>query len=155
MNVASLAKFSAKLLITGAVLGWLLFTIDLGATENVLANAELWPLMICVIIYASNFAVCGFRWRTIVGALGNRLTVRFSISASFIAGFFSQVAPGGGYGGDIYRVVALGEMIESHMKALVSVMLDRASGVTAVMLAIIVGCPVRFCTFPMNASFLF
>lgn len=148
MNLASLAKISAKLLITGAALGWLLSTIDLGATANILVSAELGPLMICVILYASNFAVCGIRWHTILRVFGQSPTIWFSTNASFIAGFFSQVAPGGGYGGDIYRVIALGGKIGSNMTALLTVLLDRASGMIAATLSVVVGCPLVLLYFP-------
>ena len=145
---------AAKVLVTAGLIYLVVSNADTGRLISVVRMADPALALAAGILYALTFVVGGIRWRVISAEFGNASSLGFHVRAFFVSGFFSQIVIGGGYGGDVYRVWALADRSKSKLKALMSVLIDRLSGLMAAILTVAFAAPLYWILFPDDTSIL-
>ncbi|KAA3627124.1 MAG: UPF0104 family protein [Proteobacteria bacterium] len=145
----------AKLLVTFGLLTGVFLSTELLDLKAALLRADYALLVLTVALYFTAYLVGGIRWWGIGGALGYTETIGFFVRLFFISGFFSQFLVGGGYGGDVYRIWALGRKTGNMLKSFSTVFIDRASGLIGALLVVVLLVPVYWFEFPDHIELLF
>ncbi len=127
----------SKFLLTSVLLYIVSINIDFETLLSSLARADFSLILLAVFLYVLTFVVGGFRWFIINRELNISISIRDCVRIFFVGGFFSQFLVGGGYGGDIYRVWALGSHTDKQLLSVVSVFIDRTSGLVSVVFVIL------------------
>ncbi len=117
-----------RVAVAPALLLAVLWTVDLQAVRQQLAQARpAWLLAGLACAVASNMA-SAWRWCALVRWLGHRLAGLRAQAIYFQAMAISALLPGAVVGGDVYRALALRRDGQGALEAGLSVLLDRLSG---------------------------
>jgi len=133
-SVKKFAVFSLKILIAGAIIGYMLRDYEnLAASFRGFDMKYLLPAMVC---YGAHMAVCAWRWRRLAAMLGVELTAFEALSITMQGYFFSLVIPGGAIGGDVVKmgVVSRRSPSGNKMEGAFTVLMDRIVGMIALFL---------------------
>lgn len=143
-----------RLLVAGGLIFYLGLRLDLRAAWHELAAAGLGACVAAVAVSVAQTAVLAWRWQRILAA--QRIQLGFGQVARlvFIGAFFNQWLPTS-VGGDAVRLVMLHAAGPSLRQATQAVLVDRLSGVAALMLLILPGLPGVAALSAGDASFLF
>lgn len=118
----------ARLALAPVLLLAVLWTVDLRAVGQQLAQASPgWLLVGLTCSVLSNLA-SAWRWCALVRWLGHGLAWRQAQRLYFQAMAISALVPGAVVGGDVFRAVALRRSGQGALEAGLSVLLDRLSG---------------------------
>ena len=118
----------ARLALAPVLLLAVLWTVDLRAVGQQLAQASPgWLLVGLACAVLSNLA-SAWRWCALVRWLGHGLAWRQAQRLYFQAMAISALVPGAVVGGDVFRAVALRRSGQGALEAGLSVLLDRLSG---------------------------
>lgn len=110
---------------------WLLSTTyDVGDSIDRLAGLNLWWLLSALLLFAILIILATFRWRVILGALGENIPFWPAAGIVTIGLFFNQVLPSN-LGGDAMRIWRLHRRGAGLGRAVGSVMLDRVIALVA------------------------
>jgi len=113
-----------------ALLAWLLARTDAGALRRTLAAADPGWLVLAFAIQVGSKSFGVLRWRTLLGALGQRVSRRRLLRLVMVGLFFNQILPSS-VGGDVARGLGLAERSIPRATAAASVVGDRVVGVLA------------------------
>jgi uncharacterized membrane protein YbhN (UPF0104 family) len=135
---------NARLFVTIGILSWLAWRTDWHRVGHAFQNLrlELWlaAFSLCVLMQV----ISGWRWQLLARPLGFHGRVRDYTSYYFIGMYFNLLLPTS-VGGDVVRAWFLDHRKGRRLAALVSVLVDRASGLLVLLLvactAVIV-CPI-------------
>jgi len=109
--------------------------VDLPLVAEHLRSAQPAPLLGAIMLYAIlGSVVRGFRWRTLVIALGHRIPVTRATGLFLVGTFFNQLLPTG-IGGDVVRTLILGRDGLGRARAASTVIVDRAVGILMLLAA--------------------
>jgi len=97
-------RIVGTLLLTGAAVAYVLWKIDLGATGDVLRQANLWWFALAVLIMVGTVPVLAARWQALLRAHGVLEPLGWLTRAYFVAYTAGQILPTS-LGGDAVRVV--------------------------------------------------
>lgn len=128
----------AKILVTVGLLGAVATATDLSALQSLLSRLEALSALLAVALLAAIAAVSGLRWWLVGRAIGASLPLKDCVTLMFVGGFFTQVLPTS-IGGDAVRVLLAGRRGLPYGKAFSGVMLERASGLVALVLMVAAG----------------
>lgn len=96
------AFFALKLLISVALIGYVLWGTDLAAIRAALTNvAPVW-LVLAFLLHLPGTALIAWRWSLLLGAKGVRPGFRYLFASTMAASFFKQFMPSI-VGGDVIR----------------------------------------------------
>ncbi|MGE5766268.1 MAG: lysylphosphatidylglycerol synthase transmembrane domain-containing protein [Bacteroidota bacterium] len=126
---------AAKLAISAGLLGAVLAAGDPAALAALLSRLAPGPALAAVLLLAAITAVSGLRWWLVGRAIGAPLALKDCVALMFVGGFFTQVLPTS-VGGDAVRVLLAGRRGVPYGKAFNGVMLERASGLVALVLVV-------------------
>jgi uncharacterized protein (TIRG00374 family) len=100
-----------------ALFGYVLWRIDLDEAARVLVQADLGLLgaALCMTALAM-VGLTGYRWQRVVAVQGAHVPLSH-LARYFLIGYFYSMLTPGSIGGDVYRVVKLGQELEAHGKA--------------------------------------
>jgi len=137
-NSKSVIIFIVKLLISVGLLGYLLTRIDVERFIYTLASADFSYVALALLVYLLTQFVSAMRWTVLTRPLGIRTPYKELAVYYFIGMFFNLFAPST-VGGDVTRVYYLSRdqnkdqkrTAESTVFAAVSVLMDRAIGMVA------------------------
>lgn len=119
-----------KLLVSLVLLALIAQGIDLGGVGGmVLALTPAWAAA-AVLSLAGIVLVSAFRWWLVIDAIGVRQPFRRILCLMFIGNFFTQVLPTS-VGGDALRIWQLSRFGVAMNRAFIGVMLERISGLIA------------------------
>jgi len=125
--------FLLRLVFTGASLAVLAAIVDFGRLWADLSQIDAGYAGLAVALHAAIVALLGWRWRTILGALGVRRRIDWAIGLTFVATLLNLLLPLS-LGGDVGRVL-LGRRSDIGLAVGASVaVFDRVIGVTALAL---------------------
>src|SRR5262245_15599536 len=130
-----------KIGLSALALCFLAFTVDLAAAWRHMASQSPWLVAAAVIALSGQVVLGALRWHTILASLGARASVRDTLRVFYVAAFFSNWLWGGAVAGDSVRTWLSLRMQMRVMRAITSVLLDRAVAVAGVAILVIVTAP--------------
>jgi hypothetical protein len=122
-----------KALVSVAIVGGLLWRVDLGALAGVVARIHAATAALVLLVYLSGQLVSATRWHGICRSAGLERPLAGLIRVYFGAMFFNLFAPAT-FGGDTMRVYALARGGGSRARALATVIMDRVVGLVVLLL---------------------
>ncbi|MCA1553632.1 MAG: flippase-like domain-containing protein, partial [Chloroflexi bacterium] len=130
----------AKLLISIALLVFVLSRVGLQETLDKLRNADFGLLLLALALFVLGVPLRAFRWRALLADRQLPVPVGVLTQLYFIGQFFNTFLPSG-FGGDVVRVVELARYGVSKAESVSTVFLDRLSGLVAFFLMTLVVLP--------------
>lgn len=129
---------TAKIAVSLGLLAAVAAASDLAALESLLARLQPLYAGAAVLLLAAILAVSGLRWWLVGRAIGAPLPLSDCLALMFVGGFFTQVLPTS-VGGDAVRSLLAARRGLSYGKAIGGVLLERASGLLALVLMVAAG----------------
>ena len=126
---------AAKILVSVALLAAVVAASDLGAVRALLVRLDPGHALLAVVLLAGIALVSGLRWCLVGRAIGAPLPLRDCVSLMLVGTFFTQVLPTS-IGGDAVRILLAGRHGLPYGRAFSGVMLERASGLLALVLMV-------------------
>ncbi|MEI6244367.1 MAG: lysylphosphatidylglycerol synthase transmembrane domain-containing protein [Acidobacteriota bacterium] len=123
----SLLTWTAKILISGGLLYWLLSKIDRGQLWHTVQNASLAWLAVAMALYVVVVLISSWRWHRLLEAQHVHATYAHVTGSFLVATFFNNFLPSN-IGGDVIRIRDTAEAAGSKTRAATIVLLDRAIG---------------------------
>ena len=139
----------ARLLITAAILAWVLRQVDGRAALNAVTSFDGWALTGSLAFIAADRMLMLRRWRLLVRpwtSLSDAELTRVFFVSAFVGSFLPA-----GVGGDAARAYALGRHTGNSGPALASVVVDRWMGLLAVAVSGCVGLAMSVSAVPREA----
>jgi glycosyltransferase 2 family protein len=129
---------AARLIITAAILAYLLRSIDLGAAVQAMLRVDPWWFALTLVFVALDRGVMAIRWVLLLRAAGvdlpTRSAVRIFLTSSFVGSFLPA-----GIGADAARAYAVASRTSQGSQAVASVGVDRILGLVAIVALGVVG----------------
>lgn len=147
--------FAFKALVTLGLLYFIFQNVNLYKLADILVSADLIYLVMSACLYAFTFIIGGKRWHVIIRGFCKGISLLLCIRAFFISGFLSQIVIGGGYGGDIYRVLLVADKVGGKFISFLTVLIDRLSGLVAAAIVIAFSGPLYWVIYPEHFHILF
>jgi uncharacterized membrane protein YbhN (UPF0104 family) len=126
---------SLKILVSGILVFYLTKEIDFSSAFNQVADSNLFFLFASLFVMWIQICVGGFRWRSVLIAIGQKFSVLNAIKLFYVGAFFSQALPSA-VGGDPVRIYMSYRYGLTVREAINGVLLERV--VTVVALIIVV-----------------
>jgi uncharacterized protein (TIRG00374 family) len=125
-----IALLALKLLVTAALLAWIIDRIEWSEFLATLAGASPWIIGAVVVMRLNGIALSAFKWQRLMAVHGvwfgfGRL-LRWYLVASFLNNFLPS-----SIGGDSYRIYKTWRNERGRGAAVLAVLLERVSGVAA------------------------
>ncbi len=135
-----------KVFITVAGLAYVLYTIPAGEIRKDLQiESWAWVFVAFVLIVLSMF-VRAFRWRILLQGLNAQVPYLRLVELYFAGTFFNTFLPSG-FGGDAVRIVEVAKDVPTNVAA-GTVIVDRLTGIMALLLLALLAMPFRPPDFP-------
>jgi glycosyltransferase 2 family protein len=129
---------AAKVAVSAGLLAALAAASDPGALAALLGRLAPGHAVLAVLLLAAIAVVSGLRWWLVGRAIGAPLPLRDCVSLMFVGSFFTQVLPTS-IGGDAVRILLAGRHGLPYGRAFSGVMLERASGLLALVVVVAAG----------------
>ena len=133
-----LRSLAARLIITAAILAYLLRSIDAGAAAKAVLRMDPWWFALTLVLVALDRGVMALRWVILLRAanvdLPTRSAVRIFLTSSFVGSFLPA-----GIGADAARAYAVAARTSQGSQAVASVGVDRVLGLVAIVALGVVG----------------
>ena len=130
-----------KIALSALALCFLALTVDLAAAWQHMASQSPWLVAAAVIALLAQVVLAALRWHTILASLGARTSVPESLRVFYVAAFFTNWLWGGAVAGDSVRAWLSLRMQMRVMRAITSIILDRAVAVAGVAILVIATAP--------------
>lgn len=117
--------------------------IDLHQIQLEIQHLSIAFIIFALIYYTSCQWLSCWRWRIILQSSGHSIPTR-SLLSSYFAGMFLNIFLPSALGGDIYRVYRVAKLTQDSEVALVSVFLERFTGLAALSALALLGLPPAF-----------
>jgi uncharacterized protein (TIRG00374 family) len=130
----------AKLVVSAALLLFVLSRVGLQQTSDKLRSADVALLLLALALFIFGVYLRAFRWRALLSDRGLHVPIITLTQLYFIGQFFNTFLPTG-FGGDVVRVVELARYGVSKAESLSTVFLDRLSGLMAFFLMTLAALP--------------
>jgi uncharacterized protein (TIRG00374 family) len=136
---------AARLLVSGTLLGWLAWRMDWGHLRHAFAHLRLECWAVGLILYLLSQLVSAYRWQLLARPLGFHRPLRHYLGFYFIGMYFNLFFPTS-VGGDVVRAWYLDNRSGRRLTSLLSVLVDRLSGL---LVLLTLGC-VAVCLSPFE-----
>lgn len=130
-----------KLSISTGLLAWVIHGLDIEEFRSVLSSLPVTYLMLAATLILLQIPVLAHRWFRILFVLEERPEWLMVCKATYVGIFFNQVLPGS-VGGDIIRIAQLRATGMSLRVSTNSVLLERLSGLYALILLMVALSPI-------------
>jgi uncharacterized protein (TIRG00374 family) len=137
------AVFVLKTLVSVVLLTLVLTRVDLSKALAGLNDISFSFIVFALALYTGCQWLSCLRWQVILRATGYHVGL-VALLRSYFAGMFLNVFLPGALGGDVYRIYRLGRQTGDAEASLVSVFLERFTGLGALTLLALLGLPVSF-----------
>jgi len=124
-------KLSLKILVSFGLISYLIFTFDFSKSWEVILKSNTYYFLISFVFIILNYVFSAIRWKFLVLS-DQKLTLWFYIKLYFIGSFFNNFLPTS-IGGDAYKILLLGEKIDSKTDAFTATFLERFLGMIALL----------------------
>jgi len=136
-------SFLLKLAVTAIVLGFLLFSVDLERSWELLRSATMLPVAMAIGLLAASHMAVALIWRRFLDSvdvpMGIERTTSLYFASLFLNNFFL-----GSVGGDSYRVYVVYRETGAGRSVLAATLLERLTGITALLLLGLLAVLLRF-----------
>jgi uncharacterized membrane protein YbhN (UPF0104 family) len=139
-SLKRLGVIFAKTAVSGALIWYLVSSIDLAESAERLAQFDAGWGVLALAVLALAFVVGALRWRVFARRLNIALTIGAALRLSLIGQFFGQVLPAG-VGGDAVRAWLLVRRGADVGPSVGSIVLDRLAGLAALLFMIALSLP--------------
>jgi glycosyltransferase 2 family protein len=126
---------ATKVAVSAGLLAAVAAASDLAALEGLLVRLNLLHALLAVVLLAGIAAVSGLRWWLVGRAIGAPLPLKDCLALIFVGSFFTQVLPTS-IGGDAVRILLAGRRGLPYGRAFSGVLLERASGLLALVVMV-------------------
>src|SRR2546425_2102556 len=126
VRVRRAARWLVRVLVSAAIVGYVVADVDLGDVAHALAHVRLVPLLVGSGLFLVSQVLSAYKWSWIGRALGFEASLVDYARFYFIGMFFNLFGPST-LGGDLVRALYLGAGRRRRL-AMSSVVFDRASG---------------------------
>lgn len=130
-----------KIVLSALALCFLALKVDLAAVWQHMTSQSPWLVAGAVLALSAQVILGALRWRTILESLGARAPLVETLRVFYVAAFFSNWLWGGAVAGDGVRAWLSLRMQMRVMRAVTSVILDRAVAVAGVAILVIITAP--------------
>jgi len=129
---------AVKLLVSLALLALVARSIDLETVGGLVLALSPAAALAAVLSLAAIAVVSALRWGLVIGAIGSPQPLARVLSLMFVGSFFTQMLPTS-VGGDAVRIWRLSRHGVAVDRAFIGVMLERISGLLALVLMVVGG----------------
>ena len=144
MNIRQTLFLLAKVVFAGGILWWLFGKIDAGKLWGLLSAAKPGALAGMFAVGVVIILIAAWRWQKLLGIFGIRASLGALFCIAWIGGFFMMFLPGP-IGDDAARMVYISRAAPGRAgEACLSVMLDRAIGLSSVLVLCLFVVPLQW-----------
>ena len=142
----------ARILISVALLAWVLSRAGLAQLAAAARAADLRLYLLAVGLAAAGIFMRAARWLALLRAVGARVPGRRAVYLYFVGAFFNTFLPTG-FGGDVVRVLEIGEGATSEQAA-GTALVDRLTGFIMLFVLALGALPWSYALLPGNLALL-
>ena len=142
----------ARILISAGLLGWIVGQAGLGQLAGAARSADVRPYALAVGLAFAGILIRSVRWQVLLNAVGARVPFRRTVYLYFAGAFFNTFLPTG-FGGDVVRVLEIGEGATSQQAA-GTALVDRLTGFIVLFLLALVTLPFSYGLLPRGMGLL-
>jgi uncharacterized protein (TIRG00374 family) len=128
-----------RVAISAGLLGFIIYYVGPGKILAVARAADLRLYLLAITLVQIGVIVRAYRWLILLKAVGARVPFRRSVYLYFVGSFFNTFLPTG-FGGDVVRVIAIGQGATSEQAA-GTALVDRLTGFLVLFLLALVALP--------------
>jgi uncharacterized membrane protein YbhN (UPF0104 family) len=125
-------KLSLKILVSIGLVTYLIITFDFSKSWNVILNSNQFFFLLSFSFIILNYLFSAIRWKYLIIS-DKKISIWYLIKLYFIGSFFNNFLPTS-IGGDAYKILKLGEKIDSKTDAFTATFLERFLGMIALMM---------------------
>ncbi len=141
--------FLGKLLISGILVYWLVFSINWQEVLGYFKNIKIIYIIYFLIFYCTGIVISARKWQVLAKFKNFYYQLRFYIETYIIGTFINNFLPSF-VGGDAYRIYRLGEKKKNFKISSGTVVVDRLSGLLGIMILSIIFGLFNFKLFSQN-----
>lgn len=119
-----------RIVISISLIAFLLYTSNLAALAEALKTANIWSLLLALLLAFSQVFMSAYRWRIILSPKDMRVPLSSLTSFYFSGTFFNKFLPTV-FGGDIVRAYELARFSGKAVDSAATVLIERIVGFTA------------------------
>ena len=132
---------SIKIIITFMLLYLIIININIYDVFKIIRNVDYMYILISMLILFLQLIIANFRWYLVLKYLSTPVSISTLYSYLWVGNFFNQALPSS-VGGDALRVFYLHKNSNTSInRSTLSVVLDRVTGVTGLVLLIVLSIP--------------
>jgi len=124
-------KLSLKILVSAGLIFYLIYTFDFSKSWEVILISNQYFFLLSFIFIILNYLFSAIRWKYLIIS-EKKLSLWYLIKLYFIGSFFNNFLPTS-IGGDAFKIVKLGEKIDSKTNAFTATFLERFLGMLALL----------------------
>jgi len=132
-----------KTIVSVCLLGLVFTRVDFSQAWNQVKNLSLSFIIFALLYYTACQWLSCIRWQVVLNSSGHSAPMSGLLS-SYFAGMFLNIFLPGALGGDVYRVYRVAKQTKDSEVALVSVFLERFTGLAALSALALLGLPPAF-----------
>jgi len=139
--------------ISAGLLGWVV--AQAGGLDKLLATAQQAdsrPYLFAILLAFAGIVIRSYRWQILLQAVGVQLPFGRVVYLYFVGAFFNTFLPTG-FGGDVVRVLEIGDNASSQ-QATGTVLIDRLTGFVGLFLLALVALPFAYNLLPPATTLL-
>lgn len=139
-KLKGLLSFFLRFGFSALLLWWLFSKIDIQKTVSVLKSADIFFIILAVLVFFVNNYILVIRWFIFISALDLNVK-KFEATRYYLIGLFGNLFLPSAVGGDIIKAVGLCKNSEQKPRVVASILLDRLAGFSGlVILAVLTYC---------------
>jgi len=124
-------KLSLKILVSAGLIFYLIYTFDFSKSWEVILISNQYFFLLSFIFIILNYLFSAIRWKYLIIS-EKKVSLWYLIKLYFIGSFFNNFLPTS-IGGDAFKIVKLGEKIDSKTNAFTATFLERFLGMLALL----------------------
>lgn len=127
-------KLFLKILISTGLFYFIFRSVDIGEVKSNISLMDTSYIPLIILLLVLNYIVSSYRWKLLlIFENCSHVSVKYLISLYFKGAFFNNFMPTS-IGGDVYKIIKLGNKIESKSNAFTATFMERFTGVLALVL---------------------
>ena len=141
MKIGRPARVGVQLLVSGGIILFLLWRIDLSQTLDLIGSSDPWDLLAALAIFLVTTYAMAWRWQALLDSKGVHEPLRWLTKLYFVSYAASQVLPTV-IGGDAVRIAAhVRRRPDAKSEAAAAVLMERVVGSAGTLILVAVGLP--------------
>jgi uncharacterized protein (TIRG00374 family) len=147
LNVKRHLSLGLRLVVSAALLVFLLTRLDLRDMAHFLLRADLWLVALTLVTVLIDRCLMAGRWIFLLEALGIHAPRRNVVKIFFLSTFFGSFLPTG-IGGEAVRAVSFSRLTSRGVESVTSVAMDRIFGMLSMLLTGLVALGLSYRIYP-------